>query len=136
MYCESPHPAPTPRASVSAAAPRAGRKYRHGRGTYHHQGDTYTGDWVQDAMEGAGVMVYSSGAKYDGQWKANCYSGAGRYHWPDGAEYDGDWQEGRMHGQGTLTLPEGQRWTGTWVEDRFLNDSGQWSAPPVPLHFV
>ena len=123
----------TPRSTVTVP-PTAARKVRHGQGTYSHLGLTYAGDWSHDAMQGSGHLTFPSGASYRGLFRANTYEGQGVYSWPDGSRYDGEWHEGHMHGQGCLTLPSQQTWQGQFAYDSFLNESGQWQCPPVPLH--
>jgi len=44
---------------------------RHGFGSfYYEEGGKYCGEWVQNKMEGKGVLYYSSGKiAYEGEWK-------------------------------------------------------------------
>ena len=92
---------------------------RHGVGRSTCAGGVYDGEWVQDAMEGAGVFEYVSGAKYEGNWKANKYDGAGTYVWPDGSKYQGEFVENVMHGKGTFVDKDGREWIGD-----FYNNTG------------
>jgi hypothetical protein len=52
-------------------------KVKHGEGVLLHAGATshekgneeYSGNWVNDKMEGYGVYKYTSGAIYSGEWR-------------------------------------------------------------------
>lgn len=57
-----------------------GKKMKHGRGTIivgstltaeNEQKESYTGQWVEDRMEGEGEYFYKSGAIYSGEWVHN-----------------------------------------------------------------
>ncbi len=132
--------APTP-AQVQAAADSgsgkpavSGKKLRHGRGTFTWNGDTYSGDWTEDAMTGRGVYRFSSGAVYDGALINGRFNGDGRYQFPSGAQYMGQWVENRMHGEGCFLTADGSRYRGTFHNDRFLQKDGA-SRPRLPPPF-
>ena len=79
------------------------QRVRHGKGTYEERGNTYTGDWNNDNMEGKGKFTYASKAEYEGDWLSNKYHGTGKYTWPDGSSYEGSWEENAIHGEGIYT---------------------------------
>jgi hypothetical protein len=31
-------------------------------------GDKYVGEWLNDTMNGSGILIMSSGGKYEGEW--------------------------------------------------------------------
>eukprot|EP00659_Diplonema_papillatum_P005842 gene5842-8947_t len=92
---------------------------RHGKGKMTEFGNVYDGNWVNDAMEGAGIFTLENGATYSGVWARNKYEGKGKYTWPDGSFYDGSWRAGLMHGEGVYRDASGKNWHG-----RFYNGSG------------
>lgn len=95
------------------------KRVRHGKGTYTERGNTYTGDWDNDNMQGKGKFTYASKAEYDGDWSDNKYHGTGKYTWPDGSSYEGSWEENTLHGEGIYTDSEGHRFKG-----EFFNGKG------------
>ncbi len=119
VYGEGEVP-PEPPAPEEGEEPVELKTYcRHGVGRSTCAGGVYDGEWVQDAMEGAGVFEYVTGAKYEGNWKANKYDGAGTYVWPDGSKYQGEFVENVMHGKGTFVDKDGREWIGD-----FYNNTG------------
>jgi len=131
-----PNASPRSAAPTTSAVPsRQTVKVRHGFGRWSYLGDVYSGDWLDDGIEGNGEIQFSTGARYKGSWVKNRYHGYGEYQWPDQSNYKGEWRENRMNGKGTLILSDGQRWEGIFQNDKFINESGQWTAPPLPLHF-
>ena len=83
-----------------------GVKCWHGQRKFTNGADTYTGEWVSDAMCGAREFVFGSGSKYcmkaalyEGSFKNNQFEGEGI----DSAVYNGSWQNNKMHGKGVYT---------------------------------
>jgi hypothetical protein len=64
-----------------------GNQMRNGRGTFTCGPDQYTGSWINDAMDGEGEYMFSSGAVYRGNFSQNMFEGEGEYVFPDGAVY-------------------------------------------------
>jgi hypothetical protein len=62
-------------------------KQRDGEGTYTNGPEEYTGQWVDDRMEGRGKHTFSSGAVYEGELVNNMFEGTGTYRFPDGSTY-------------------------------------------------
>lgn len=63
---------------------RCGLRYGTGSMVYNMykvEIDYYSGDWVEDRKEGAGVRGYPSGAMYSGQWAAGWRNGLGTMVW-------------------------------------------------------
>ncbi|CAN0479102.1 unnamed protein product [Ectocarpus sp. 12 AP-2014] len=107
-----------------------GKKAGTGKMTYPN-GDEYTGEWKDNAMEGEGTYVYkATGDIYSGTWVANQKSGQGMYQfgaddstmhgtWVDGTITEGTWvfkdgtvytgrfDGGRPKGEGTFAFPSG-----------------------------
>ena len=93
----------------------AGVKTRNGHGTFIIGSEIYTGQWVNDSMNGTGEIVFGSGAKYTGNFKNNVFEGEGNYSFSDGSSYSGSWQNNKMHGHGVYTDPKGLVTTGQFV---------------------
>ena len=64
-----------------------GIKSRDGMGTITCGPESYTGSWVNDAMEGDGTYTFASGAVYSGSFAQNKFNGSGKYQYADGAYY-------------------------------------------------
>lgn len=106
----------------------AGIKCRHGKGTFMMGSESYTGEWVNDAMTGAGEYIFGSGAIYRGNFRNNLFEGEGTYFFPNGSSYSGLWQNNKMHGVGTYTNADGLVTEGVFVNGVF--QSGERSVPP------
>ena len=107
---------------------KEGKKLRHGHGVFIDgaaKGQTYEGEWADDAMAGRGAFRYATSAKYEGEFLNNQYQGHGTYTFPSGAVYDGPFVENQMHGEGTYTDEHGVQWKGTFYMG---------SGPGLPGH--
>ncbi len=64
------------------AAPSAcTERFRHGHGTmYYDNGDTYTGEFVNDKFQGTGVYRWHDGDVHAGAWHQGERHGVGAYH--------------------------------------------------------
>ena len=72
-------------------------KTRHGLGimVYEAEGLYYIGNWIKNAREGLGIMIYKDGSYYQGEWYVNKPHGYGEYYTPDRKwYYKGKWKEG------------------------------------------
>jgi hypothetical protein len=65
-------------------------------------GDMYEGEWIDDEMNGEGVMRYKNGNVYTGALKKNVKHGRGKMTWASGDSYEGEWEAGLLHGKGTF----------------------------------
>jgi hypothetical protein len=52
---------------------------------------SYSGEWVDDEMNGQGRFTFASGARYEGTLLHNAFHGQGSYCWPDGKQYAVRW---------------------------------------------
>ena len=64
--------------------------------TQFDNGDTYEGNWVNDAMHGYGQYTYIGGGVYLGNRVNDTMNGYGKYTWSTGEVYEGDWVNGAM----------------------------------------
>lgn len=58
---------------------------------------TYKGWWMNDQINGDGIMIY-----------------------PDGGEYRGNFKDGLRHGNGVMIHPNGSKQAGRWENDSFI----------------
>lgn len=113
-----------------------GKKFRHGLGSLTHCGESYTGNWVRDIIEGQGKYTFGNGAVYEGKFKGGKYQGTGTFTWPDGSSYSGDWESNVMEGTGTFTTAEGDKYAGKFTGNRFLTDQGHWLPVAHSVNFI
>lgn len=101
-----------PRAAPARVKPAAPRRAGdlNGFGRYEWANGTYySGEWVNGAMHGTGVMVTSAGDRYEGAWDLNRKHGFGVYTWGNGDSYSGEFRDDVMHGFGVCAWPNGRR---------------------------
>lgn len=98
---------------VNGKAQGEGRAWQQG-GAY------YEGHFDQGLRSGTGVMVYANGDTYSGDWLNDRFDGTGRYAYGDfspwrGDVYFGGWRNGLRHGKGTYVFwPSGERFAADW----------------------
>jgi hypothetical protein len=75
---------------------------KHGYGTHYwaHNGETCTGQWKDDKLNGYGVRTWPDGEAHYGQCKDGKPEGYGLRKWPDGDEYDGQYENDKISGEG------------------------------------
>lgn len=78
----------------------------------------YTGNFIDDKMQGLGVLDWHDGKTYRGQFANNQMHGEGVMSWPDGTKYTGNYREGRKHGLGTVQYPTGSSYCGNFVKGK------------------
>lgn len=77
-----------------------------GKGMYQcKDGSTYEGHFVNGLKEGKGTQTYASKAQYKGNWKADKPSGKGKYTFSSGKVFKGRFKNGEMDGSGMMKLP-------------------------------
>ncbi|CAK9081461.1 unnamed protein product [Durusdinium trenchii] len=87
-----------------------------GEGTFEsaEEGWVYSGQWLQNRMNGRGKVKWPNGIEYDGEWKDGIREGKGKLTWADGSSYKGEFQHNCIEGKGKKTLPDG-----SWFEGQF-----------------
>ena len=65
---------------------------------------SYEGNWLNDKIEGEGILTYLNGNRYSGEWKDGKIHGQGEFTWADGSKYEGKWKENKRNGKGKLTF--------------------------------
>jgi hypothetical protein len=65
----------------------------HGFGQYFwsHDESSYCGSFIENKMEGFGIMIYVDGRRYEGYYVDDKRQGFGIYKYADGSEYSGYW---------------------------------------------
>ncbi|CAF3038475.1 unnamed protein product [Rotaria socialis] len=94
----------------------------HGKGKMEFaSGAKYTGDWVDGAMTGDGIYIFTNGNRYErplhelsdqsrGQWDENRAHGIGKMYYASGAMYSGGWVDGTMTGECVYIFDNGTRY--------------------------
>lgn len=81
---------------------------RHGHGILIHALGKYVGDFLNDAKEGEGTLIFNDASSYNGNFQKNKFHGTGTLCTKDGSIYVGNWYNGLKSGQGCETLPDGR----------------------------
>ncbi|GHS92890.1 hypothetical protein AGMMS49949_05540 [Alphaproteobacteria bacterium] len=90
-------------------------------------GSMYKEDWVNDYMEGNGVMRYADESVYAGQRHDDKRTGIGTMIWLNGDRYEGDWMDDCMDGNGVITYADGSVYNEQWIiNDRSRMGSMTW----------
>ena len=58
----------------------------------------YDGDWLNDKMNGTGIIITNNNSRYEGQVKNNQRNGFGKQTYPDGNKYEGEFTDGDLNG--------------------------------------
>lgn len=64
----------------------------------------YEGSWVNNKMQGTGIMCWPDGRVYKGEFKNGTREGEGTMTWPNGNIYEGSWKSGKQDGPGVLSI--------------------------------
>ncbi|PSV52022.1 hypothetical protein [Photobacterium sp. GB-1] len=97
---------------------------RSGQGSFTHpdSGIRYSGDWLDDALNGNGEIIFPDGSTYKGGFIDNRRNGFGEEVIIGKYRYSGLWHKGRMHGLGEIKYESGCHYTGDFVNGRRLGD--------------
>ncbi|CAH8438252.1 unnamed protein product [Schistosoma intercalatum] len=81
--------------------------------TFLHKG-YYSGEWVNDKIEGFGKVKFASGSFYEGSFKDNKMDGLGTYYWPSGHILKAQFEQNNIQENSLIELidPDGKQWTG------------------------
>jgi hypothetical protein len=89
----------------------------HGRGIMTWaNGDKYEGTFENNSRTGIGTYTWANGDKYVGEFLNNQRTGKGVFTWKDGTKYDGSFNSDQMTGEGTLTNSSGDKYHGSWID--------------------
>ncbi len=96
----------------------AGLRVGKGVMRYTKGGEEYSGDWVDDKMEGEGVLKWADGDVFVGRFK-NGESSVGIFNFATGEVCDGEWKSFKPHGKGVLKLTSGECYEGEFVDGNY-----------------
>jgi hypothetical protein len=97
----APDAGPSPPLTPAPHRPPRRRVYgkRHGIGTYTYlDGGSYSGEWVDDRIQGEGTCIFANKNTYTGSWEDGRISGFGTLTYADGDKVRGG--RGRMSAEG------------------------------------
>lgn len=90
--------------------------HRNGYGELDKEDVKYKGNYVDDKMEGKGLLTWSNGNAYEGDFKNDLRHGRGIMKFYNGDRYEGDFENGLMHGDGVYVWKNGERYIGEFKE--------------------
>ena len=79
----------------------------------------YKGDWVNGLRHGYGEMKYTSGDSYTGYFEHDELDGNGDYCWQDGDYYSGMWSKNKMQGYGIMKYGNGDKYKGNFLNGEY-----------------
>jgi hypothetical protein len=82
-------------------------------------GESYVGEYRNNAREGRGTYSWPDGRRYVGEYRANRAHGQGTYTSTTLGRYEGEFRDDKRHGRGTLTSPDGKHYTGEFRDGAF-----------------
>lgn len=86
-----------------------------GKGDFEFlSGETYTGEWQNSFMSGAGTVVFPEIGKYTGEMRGSKRNGKGTFIWLSGDKYKGRWANDAMSGKGKYSFSNGGVFEGTF----------------------
>ena len=85
------------------------------------KGVFYKGEWLDESMDGYGILQDQTFSVYEGQFKDNHANGFGTIIFENGDHYQGEWLDGKMHGEGSYVTAKGKVYNGTWSNNKWIN---------------
>lgn len=79
---------------------------------YFPNGDVYTGNWVDNIMQGKGQYRSSEGRIYEGYFVKGLFGSDGRLLYPTGEYYEGQVSRMHPHGSGRIKYTDGSSYEG------------------------
>ncbi|KAL4445510.1 hypothetical protein ABPG74_004584 [Tetrahymena malaccensis] len=102
----------------------------NGKGTYFYNESSdckkYEGEYVNDKMEGFGVLEWRDGDRYEGYFKNGQKNGKGTYFYNEsksGKKHEGEYVNDKMEGFGVLEWRDGDRYEG-YFKNGQMNGKG------------
>jgi hypothetical protein len=92
------------------------RDKKNGQGTLERDEGIYTGNFVEDHLEGKGKMVWTNGDEYEGQFSKDYRNGSGIMKYRNGDVYRGEFKMGKAHGRGHYTWKSGEVYEGGFTD--------------------
>lgn len=95
--------------------------YFLGTGSFKfNSGESYSGEWNENAYNGLGELKVPSEGKYKGEFSGFEKKGEGTFTWDDGTIYQGQWKNDCMDGHGEYIEPDGVKYSGIFKENAFV----------------
>ena len=95
------------------------KRYHNCFGTYTNaDGDTYVGEFKDDAFNGQGSLTFANGNRYVGEFKDNKRDGPFEVTFANGDKYIGEFRDDKMNGQGTYTFADGDTYIGEYKDGK------------------
>lgn len=70
-----------------------------------------------------GSFTFQDGDTYTGEWLNNRFDGEGEFVWADsGTRYFGGWRNHKRHGKGTTYFSDGNRKVGIWKTGKYVSE--------------
>lgn len=86
-----------------------------GKGHRHDKKYEYTGDFVNNKMDGKGqIRFLENGEEYEGDFQNGQINGQGIFRWPNGDVYEGEMVKGKRSGNGKYRYAGGQVYEGEY----------------------
>ena len=94
-------------------------RYHNCFGTYTNaDGDTYVGEFKDDAFNGQGSLTFANGNRYVGEYKGNKRNGPFEVTFTSGARYVGEYKDDKKNGLGSYTFADGDTYVGEFKDDK------------------
>jgi hypothetical protein len=97
-------------------------------------GNSYTGDFVDNKWTGKGVYRWANGCSYTGDFVDNKRTGKGVFRWANGNSYTGDYVDDKMTGKGVFRWANGNIFEGNFFDDKLT--TGQMFLADVNLNLA
>ncbi|MEM8525810.1 MAG: caspase family protein [Bacteroidota bacterium] len=89
---------------------------QNGAGTMlYKSGAKYVGQFKNGRIQGQGILYFSNGNKYIGNWENQYRQGKGRLVYKNGDVYLGNFQQNRLQGFGKMEFARGGSYEGEWA---------------------
>ena len=93
-----------------------------GNGTFQFvSGEYYEGSWVNDQIEGFGVISHPDAGQYEGEFSESQKTGIGTFTWVNGDQYVGSWENDTLTGNGVYIFADGSVLDGTFEANQFIS---------------
>ena len=95
------------------------KRYHNCFGTYTTaDGDTYVGEFKDDAFNGQGSLTFANGNRYVGEFKDNKRDGLFEATFADGDKHVGEWRDDKRNGYGIYTYASGDKYVGEYKDNK------------------
>ena len=95
------------------------KRYHNCFGTYTNaDGDTYVGEFKDDAFNGQGSLTFANGNRYVGEFKDNKRDGPFEVTLQMVTSTVGEFRDDKNNGQGTYTFADGDKYIGEYKDGK------------------